>query len=153
MPSATLPGCCCIIVELQGGRSAPSITMFFSHGSRISARRCLGYLLSQLSPPTLPRHWPHFTEGSPHRIAHTGGSRVISLNLRAWVTPTICGHLAAVCITQWIVITVALWWVPPPTVGAIAGGEWWDSTAGFRQSRGVLSAAVQTKTSRSVDLV
>ena len=46
---------------------------FSPTGSRISARRCLAYLLSQLSPPTpLPRHWPHFTEGSPHRIAHTG---------------------------------------------------------------------------------
>ena len=54
MPSATLPGCCCIIAELQGGRSAPIITMFFAHGRRVSARRYLGYLLSQRSPFTLP---------------------------------------------------------------------------------------------------
>ena len=79
----------------------------------------------------------------------------LSLDLRAWVTPTICGHLAAVMLTQWTVIAVALRWVPHPTVGAIADGEWWDSTslAGLRQSRGVLSVAMQTKTSRSVDLV
>ena len=108
-----------------------------------------------MPPPPLPRHWPHFTEGSPHRIAHTGGRRVMSLNLRVWMTstPTICGHLAAVLLTQWTVIAVALRWVPPPTVGAIADGEWWDSTPGLRQSRGVLSAAMQTKTSRFVDLV
>ena len=79
-------------------------------------------LSGPLSPS--PRHWPHFAEGSPHRIAHTGGRVDWTLNTSilqsAWVTPTICGHLAAVWITQWIVITVALWWVPPPTVGAIA---------------------------------
>ena len=77
-----------------------------------------------VAPPS-PRHWPHFAEGSPHRIAHTGGRVDWTLNTSilqsAWVTPTICGHLAAVWMTQWIVITVALWWVPPPTVGAIAG--------------------------------
>ena len=96
----------------------PRAACFCPAGSGLS-------VVSACAAPPSPRHWPHFAEGSPHRIAHTGGRVDWTLNTSilqsAWVTPTICGHLAAVWITQWIVITVALWWVPPPTVGAIAG--------------------------------
>ena len=87
-------------------------------------------------PPPAPRHWPHFTEGSPHRIniAHNGGRTTFHWTSAPWSPgppPTICGHLGAVLLTQWTVIAVALRWVPPSTVGAIAGLWWWDSTAEY----------------------
>ena len=145
MPSATLPGCCCIIVELQGAsyRSAPSITIFFSHGSRISTRRCLGYPLSQLPPLTPPTplaslHRRFTPPHSTHRRTLSGHLADRGVND--------ADHLQTLSSGAWnkavgSARTVALWWVPPPTVGAIAGG-WWDSIAGFGQSRGVLSVAM-----------
>ena len=52
---------------------------------------CLSFL-----PPPPPRHWPHFTGGSPHHIAHTGGHLAATWRTGVWMTPTDCRHLAAV---------------------------------------------------------
>ena len=90
----------------RGSRSAPSTTMFFSHGP-LSCNESGGVwdicCCLSAARPLPPRHWPHPTEGSPSHIVHTGG------HLEAvWITPATCGHLAAVWITQWIAITVVL---------------------------------------------
>ena len=88
-----------------------------------------------VSPPHLPRAIgltsPKVSPTALHTPADADWTLSTSILQRqsAWVTPTICGHLAAVLLTQWTVIAAALRWVPPSTVGAIAGLWWWDSTA------------------------
>jgi hypothetical protein len=131
MPSAALSGCCCTIVGLKGSRSAPIVTMLFFHGYRLAARRCLEYMLSQLPPTTTPTPLAalHRRFTPPHRthrrtlsghLADRGvddADRLQTLSSGAWNKAVGSAR------------TVALRWVPPPTVGAIAGGRQ-DSTVG-----------------------